>query len=514
MNSNNSNKLIAKNTIYLYIRMFFVLAISLYTTRALLSALGVVDYGIYNVVCGFVSMFTFMNTSMSNGIQRFYNYELGKNNVDSVNKIYITAVYIQFALVLLVVLLAETIGVWYLYNKMVIPMERFNAAQWIFHLSVLSFAIVIMQVPYSAAVMAHEKMNFYAIVSIIDALLKLIFVIVLQYIESDKLIFYGFLMIIINSINFLLNYLYCKFNFTEIKFKILYDKELLKKMLSFSGWNIFGSCAYMIKGQGINVLLNSFFGPVVNAARGVSFQIQSAIQSFSSSIFTSFRPQLIKSYAVNDYERTTKLMFSMSKYTFFLLYLIAVPVIIEVNYILNLWLGDNIPEYTVVFTILVIINMLISNFNAPLTLIIHATGKMKTYQLTTSIILTSILPISWVVLSYSAEPTLVYLIDILIVLINQIVCMFVVRKVFAFSLKQYCVKVLLPSLFVFIALPIIPFSFSLLIDASFIRLCCVCLLSIVSAVIFIYLLGLNNLEREIVKSYLKRLIYKIKKSHV
>lgn len=494
--------------------MFFVLAISLYTTRALLSALGVVDYGIYNVVCGFVSMFTFMNTSMSNGIQRFYNYELGKNNVDSVNKIYITAIYIQFVLVLLIVLLAETIGVWYLYNKMVIPMERFNAAQWIFHLSVLSFAIVIMQVPYSAAVMAHEKMNFYAIVSVIDALLKLIFVMVLQYIKSDKLIFYGFLMVIINSINFLLNYLYCKFNFIEIKFKFLYDKELLKKMLSFSGWNIFGSCAYMIKGQGINVLLNSFFGPVVNAARGVSFQIQSAIQSFSSSIFTSFRPQLIKSYAVNDYERTTKLMFSMSKYTFFLLYLIAVPVIIEVNYILNLWLGDNVPEYTVIFTILVIINMLISNFNAPLTLIIHATGKMRTYQLTTSIILTSILPISWVVLSYGAEPTIVYLIDILIVLINQIVCIFVVRNVFAFSLKQYCVKVLLPSLFVFIALPIIPFSFSLLIDASFIRLCCVCLLSIVSAVIFIYLLGLNNSEREIVKSYLKRLICKIKKSHV
>lgn len=194
--------------------------------------------------------------------------------------------------------------------------------------------------------------------------------------------------------------------------------------------------------------------------------------------------------------------------------MIAVPVIIEVNYILNLWLGDNVPEYTVIFTILVIINMLISNFNAPLTLIIHATGKMRTYQLTTSIILTSILPISWVVLSYGAEPTIVYLIDILIVLINQIVCIFVVRNVFAFSLKQYCVKVLLPSLFVFIALPIIPFSFSLLIDASFIRLCCVCLLSIVSAVIFIYLLGLNNSEREIVKSYLKRLICKIKKSHV
>ena len=510
----NSNRLIAKNTLYLYVRMFLVLAISLYTTRALLSALGITDYGIYNVVCGFVSMFTFMNTSMSNGIQRFYNYELGRNNVDSVRKTYITSVYIQFALVLFVILLAETIGVWYLHNKMVIPMERFSAAQWIFHLSVLSFAIVIMQVPYSAAVMAHEKMNFYAIVSIIDALLKLVFVIVLQYIESDKLIFYGFLMVIINSINFLLNYSYCKYNFKEIKFKFLYDKDLLKKMLSFSGWNIFGSCAYMVKGQGINVLLNSFFGPVVNAARGVSFQIQSAIQSFSSSIFTSFRPQVIKSYAVNDYERATNLMFSMSKYTFFLLYLIAVPVVIEVNYILNLWLGDNVPEYTVIFTVLVIVNMLVSNFNAPLTLIIHATGKMRVYQLTTSIIVTSILPISWVVLSLKAEPTLVYIIDILVVFINQIVCMFVVKKVFSFSLRQYCVKVLLPSLFVFIALPVVPFAVSFLMEASFIRLCCICLLSVISAVITIYFLGLNGGEREIVRLYSKRLISKIRKNYV
>ena len=508
MNFDISNKLIAKITIYLYIRMFFVLAISLYTTRALLAALGVVDYGIYNVVCGFVSMFNFMNASMANGIQRFYNFELGKNNIEHVKKVYITAVYIQFLLSILIVILTETIGVWYLQNKMVIPLERYDAAEWIFHLSVLSSAIVIMQVPYSAAVMAHEKMNFYALISILDAIFKLIFVILLQYISIDKLIFYGFLMIVTNSINFILYYLYCKHNFTEIKFKFIYDLNLLRKMLSFSGWNIFGTCAYMIKGQGINVLLNSFFGPAVNAARGVSFQIQGAIQNFSSSIFTSFRPQLVKSYASNDYDRTTSLMFSMSKYTFFLLYMIAVPVIIEIEYILNLWLDANIPKYTAVFTILVIINMLISNFNAPLTLVIHATGKMKAYQIATSIIITSILPTSWLVLAYGgiSDPVIVFIIDIFTVLINQIICMLIVKRVFSFSLKRYCIKVIVPSLLVFLSLPIIPFLIFSFMEMSFFRLCCVCISSILFGVIFIYLLGLDKTEKEIVTSLIKKIL--------
>lgn len=497
----NDNR-IAKNTIFLYIRMFLVLGISLYTTRILLIELGVEDFGIYNVVCGFVSMFTFMNTSMSNGIQRFYNFELGRNGEEAIQKVYITAIFIQFIMAGIILLLTETIGLWYLYHKMVIPLERFTAALWVFQFSVFSFVFLILQVPYSSAVMAYEKMNYYAFISIIDAFLKLGLVIILKYVNCDKLIFYGSFLFIINVFNFMCYYIYCKRNFRLIKFEFKYYKDFFKSMLSFSGWNMWGACAYMVKGQGVNLLLNMFFGPVVNAARGVSFQIMNAVQSFTTSIFTAFRPQLVQSYAIGDFKRTKNMMFTMSKFTYYLLYTIALPLMLEINYILKLWLGDNIPDYSVSFTVLVIISMLISNFNTPLSLLIHATGRMRTYQLVTSCVIMSILPISWLFLKMEFQPLTVYWIDLGIVIINQIVCLFVVKKVFPYSIREYCQKVIFPSFIVSIMVLIIPFILWMLLDESFKRFCIVCIVCIISSIIFIYYLGISKAEKIIVKNIL------------
>ena len=314
--NSTSNKRIAKNTIFLYIRMFFVLVVSLFTTRIVLQALGVIDYGIYNVVAGFVSMFAFLNTSMSNGIQRFYNFQMGCNDKGNITKVYNTALQIQALIALILLILLETFGLWYINYQMIIPADRLNAAQWIFQFSVLSLIIIVIQVPYSAAIMAHEKMQFYSYISIVEVIAKLAIAYLLLTVKYDKLVIYGLLSLIVTIIIFTVNFVYAKIKFRDLKFKLFWDKDYLKPMLSFSGWNIFGSFAYLLKGQGLNLLLNAFFGPIVNAARGISNMVMNAIQGFQSNIVIAFRPQIVQSYAAQDINRVTNLFYSLSKISF------------------------------------------------------------------------------------------------------------------------------------------------------------------------------------------------------
>ena len=295
MSNSENNKRIAKNTILLSLRMGFVLFLGFYSTRVTLSALGVDDFGIYNVVGGFVSMFVFLNTSMSNGIQRFFNFELGRNGIEGARKVYVTSLVIQFLLLIIILLLTETLGLWYLHNKMVIPVDRFESAQWVFQFSVLSFVLVIMQVPFNAAIMAHERMNYYAFIGILDAILKLIIVLLIPYADCDLLILYSALIAGVSLLNFILAYTYAKKNFEEIGIKPLFEKDLFKSMLSFSGWNIFGTFSNMMREQGLNMILNLFFGPVVNAARGVAYQVTSGLQGFVVNISTAIGAQIDQS---------------------------------------------------------------------------------------------------------------------------------------------------------------------------------------------------------------------------
>lgn len=345
------NKRIAKNTLFLYLRMGLVLVVSLFSTRVVLQALDIEDYGINNVVSGFVTMFAFLNTSMSNGVQRFYNFSLGRKNGYSIKDVYNTALQIQAILAVTLLVPLETFGMWYIHTQMVIPIDRFAAAQWVFQFSVLSLVLLVLQIPYSAAIMAYEKMDYYAYLSIFDVLAKLGIAYIIKYTTFDKLILYGALNMLVSLICFFLYYGYAKSHFQDLKSDFIIRKQLFKPMLYFSGWNGFGSFAYMIKSQGLNMLLNVFFGPVVNAARGVSNMAMSAIQGFQSNIVIAFRPQLIQSYATGDNERVLKLFYNLSKVSFILLAMLSIPVIIEIEYILHLWLGDTIPDYTDSYTV-------------------------------------------------------------------------------------------------------------------------------------------------------------------
>lgn len=496
-NTTSANKRIAKNSLFLTIRMVIVLAITLYTTRIVLKVLGVEDYGIYNVVCGFVSMFAFVNTSMSNGIQRFYNFEYGKNGEEGANKVYCTAVMIQIVMAIIILLLTECVGLWYLHHKMVIPVNRIVAAEWIFQFSLLSFLFVIMQAPYTAAVMAHERMDFYALVNVFDAILKLGIVFLLPYMSIDQLVLYGILMAGISVINFAVYFLYCKRNFTEIRLRNFFSRELFTSMLSFSGWNLFGSFSSVMKEQGINLVLNFFFGPVVNAARGVAAQVNSGMQSFVTNITIPVRPQVIQSYACGDLARSMSLTYSISKLSCCFLLMIAIPASLEIDYILSIWLGNNVPAHASLFTIIILGTLIINNLNSATSGIVHATGIMKDYQLWGSLVSISSVPIAYLLLTYYKIPELALISVLVCAMLGHSVCLFVVRNLVGLSLKDYFRKVVLPILLVFFLSLVLTWFVQMSFTKGFLRFCVVLFAGILSVSIFMYFLAFDIRERKL-----------------
>ena len=495
-----NNKRIARNTAFLYLRMAFVLIVSIYTTRVILKTLGVEDFGINNVVTGFVALFGFLSQTLSSAIQRFYNFDLGKNQGKNLKDVYITSLTVQLLLSFIILLLGETVGLWYINRVMVLSPERLEAANRLYQFAVISFVVGILTVPYRAAINAFERMDFFAVVSVVDVLLKLGIVIALPWIPCDKLSMYGFLLLCVMVFDLAVYYFYCKVQLDFIHFAFKPNKQLLNSILSFSGWNVVGTFAYISREQGTNMLLNFFFGTVVNAARGVSYQVMGAIQGFTSSVNVAFNPQLTQSYAEGNYDRTLKLMFSMSKITFFLFYVMCVPIIIEIDYILNLWLGNNVPEQTNIFTILVLINMLISNFNAPVTQLVFANGDNKMYQVCSTITNLSFLPLAFVFLLMGVDAISVFVLLIIFSIINQMVCLWVLsKKIVFFKIRQYCVSVILPSLIVFIVAPLLPYFVSHYLSESFLKFLAIFFLSVMSTMIFSYYLGCNSTERKMIK---------------
>lgn len=483
-----------------------MMLIMLYTTRALLAALGVEDYGVYNVVCGFVSMFAFLNTSMANGTQRFYNYEIGKNGEDGVGKIFSHAVIIQLIMALIIVLVVETFGLWYLYNKMVIPDTRFEAAIWIFQFAMLQLFVVMVTIPYSAAVMAYECMNFYAAVSVIDALLKLCIVFLLPYAPIDTLIYYGTLMSFISVINFILNYAYIKRNFKKIRFKKVWDKQLFSSMLSFSGWNIFGTVSHMMQNQGVNLILNVFWGTIINAANGVAHQVNAAVNSLTAGFVTAVRPQMIKNYASGNIAYLRKMYYSVSKLTFYLVMILAVPLIGEIDVILDIWLGKGkYPEMTSVFCQLTMFMTLCNSYATPTSIIIHATGKMKKFQIVVSSVTLLILPIAYVAAKLGCDAPLIIFLSAIITIAAHITRLILIKEQVGFLIVDYCRKVLLPTWLVLFVTLIVAFSLHSLTPQHFVwsivRMC----MSVLFSGLCIFLLGLDQSEKQLVMSFVKKI---------
>lgn len=501
-----NNKRVAKNTLFLYLRMIIVMGITLYTTRALLAALGVEDYGVYNVVCGFVSMFSFLNTSMANGTQRFYNYEIGKNGESRVSKIFSHAVVIQIVMALVILLVVETFGLWYLYNKMVIPDGRFGAAMWIFQFSMIQLFLVMITVPYSAAVMAYEKMDFYALVSIIDAVLKLVIVLMLPYAPFDTLVYYGALMTLISVLNYVLNWGYSKRKFRNIIFCTEWDKSLFTSMLSFSGWNIFGSVSHMMQSQGVNLILNAFWGTIVNAANGVATQVNSAVNSLTASFVTAVRPQMIKSYASGNIEYLKRMYYSVSKLTFFLVMILAVPLIGEIDIILDVWLGSGkYPEMTALFCQLTIFMTLCNSYATPTSIIIHATGEMKKFQIVVSTVTLMIVPIAYIAAKLGCDASLIIFLSALVTIAAQITRLILIKEQVDFPVGDYCKKVFLPTWSVLFVALIVAFILHSTTPQHFVWSIVRMGLSVLLSFICIYLFGIDRSEKQLVMSFVKKI---------
>lgn len=508
--TSENNKRIAKNSLYMSIRMIVVLFISLYTTRAVLKVLGIEDYGIYNVVCGFVSMFSFLNNSMASATQRYYNYELGKNGEIGVQKVYNASMLIHWLLAVIIILFTEIGGLWYLENKLVVPETRMSAAFWIFQFSVVSMFLNIVNVPYISAIMAYERMNYYAYIGIIDAVLKLLIVFALYLSDGDRLILYGFLFLAITVFDYFAYRMYAKKQFKNLRLSLLPRKAFFKEMLEFAGWNLFGSFAYMMRDQGINLLLNAFFGPIVNAARGVANQVNGALQGFTSNILTPARPQIVQSYAKGEYDRSFHLMNGVSKLSCIVFLLMSLPVSLLISPILNMWLGGNVPEHTSSFVIIMLITNTWGSLVAPISAIVHATGKMKFYQTISSASNLMSVPLAYVFLCIDSVPEFVFYALLITMFTNHIAGLISLKRLTSFSIKRYIQNVVLPLACVIVlsvVTTIIPYYF---ISNLVLKFLVVIVVSVLAVISYSYIICFDQKEKMLINQFVNKFITRIK----
>lgn len=475
--------------------MFFMMGIALYTSRVVLNTLGVEDYGIYNVVGGLVSMFGLLNGSMSSATQRYITFELGKGNVESLRKVFSISLQIHALIAVLTVLLIESVGLWFLYNKMTILPERMTAAFWVLQASAITFVFSIMSVPYNADIVAHERMSAFAYISILEAVLKLGIVFILVAFPFDKLIVYAILLAVVQLSIQLCYMLYCRKHFEESKYLHVKDWQMFREMTSFAGWNMFGGLSSISFNQGISMLLNVFFGPVVNAARAVATQVQAAIQMFITNFQMALNPQIVKTYAKGEFEAMHTLMYRSSRFSFFLMYLISLPVLLEAPLILQLWL-KTVPDNTVIFLRIIICITLLYTIINPILVANNATGKVRTYYIVCGCMMISILPISYVVLRMGFPAYSVFVVHFVVEFITQIVRLFMVRGRLQLPIRKYVKNVYLPIIWVITASTIIPLGVYCSVQGEAFRFIAVCITSVLSVGICSFLIGLSKSERD------------------
>ena len=492
-----NNRRIAKNTLLLYVRMIILMLVSLYTSRILLDQLGVEDYGIYNVVGGVVAMFSFLNSAMSSATQRYLTFELGSGNLEQLKKVFITSVNIHALISVIVIVLSETIGLWFLYNKLIIPPDRMNVAFWVFQFSILSTVIMFISVPYNAAIIAHEKMSAFAYVSIFEAVLKLLIVYLLMISNGDKLLIYSFLILCVQILIRLIYGLYCRKNFEEAQYHLIFDKKQFREMLGFSSWNLFGNMAAVAFTQGVNILLNMFFGPVINAARGVAVQLQSAVSQFSSNFQTALNPQITKSYAAKDYKYIHSLIYRSSRFTFILLYCISLPAFLETDMLLGLWL-KNVPQYSDIFLRIMLCITIIDAVANPLMISAQATGNVKRYQSIVGSVLLMILPISYIVLKLGGNPQSVFIVHFVICIITFIVRLYIIKPMIGLDVREYFYSVILRCIVVALTGSALPIAVAYFLDKSILSSMFVCSIAFISALTVSFVFGMTTGEKIVV----------------
>lgn len=491
----------AKNAGMLYFRMLLTMAVALYTSRVILQTLGVEDFGIYNVVAGFVTMLGFLNSAMSSATQRFLAFELGKPGDKDLPGIFSMSMNIHILIALFVLILGETLGIWFVRTQLTIPIDRIFAAEWVFHLALLSFMVSIISVPYNALIIANEKMSIFALVSIIDVMLKLLIVFMLSWFGMDKLILYAILTLAVVFTIFMIYRGYCKVKFVESRFRLYWDKKLFHIMLSYTGWNLWGNIAAIMSGQGVNVMLNIFFGPAVNAARAIAMQVSGALNSFVQNLQVAINPQIIKSYAAEDMAYMHQLVCYSAKYNFFVLLLLAVPVLINTEIVLNVWLGT-VPEYTVIFVQLIIINILVDSVSRPLMTSAQATGKIKLYQMVVGGLLLLNLPISYIVLKIGSKPYSVIYISIVLSVFALILRLAILNRLISLPMTTFYKEVIVRGILVLIAIGLLcyfSYNFFLRSLGFWLESVLICLYSLIAIAIF----GFDKTERTFIFSKIK-----------
>lgn len=472
-----------------------MMAISIYTARVILDVLGVEDYGIYNVVGGVVAMLGFMNASMSGCTQRFISYALGEGNQEKLKATFSTALFIHIIIGIVVVLIAETIGLWFVCQKLVIPEERMSAALWTYHFAIASAFISIISVPYNADIIAHEKMSAFAFIAIYDAIAKLLIVFLLTAIPFDHLKTYALLLFIVQLSDRAIYGYYCQRNFNETHVHWVWDKELFKEMISFSGWDLYGNMSVTVRTQGVNMLLNMFFGPALNAASGIATSVQNVIMGFASNIVTAIRPQVVKSYANKDYQRMNFLLQKGALFTFLLLMMLTSPLIIEIDYVLSIWLVE-VPEYAGILCQLTLIFNLFADLSVIVMCGIHATGKIKKSSIINGTLYLAVLPITYVAYKFQyLSPELPFIINVFAVIIGMSLNVYYLYTFCnAFNYKKFYSTIILKCIVSFIISLIVLYSLTLLMEDGIFRLILVCAASVALTGCFVLLL-LNKEER-------------------
>ena len=482
--------------------MLISMFIGFFTSRILLNQLGVVDFGVYNVVGSIIVLLGFLNSTLSLSTQRFINFELGNNNYSKLQKVYSSSILIHCGLALVVLILAETVGLWFLNNQMNIPEDRMVAANYVYQFSIFSAMLSLTMIPHTATIIAHEHMSQYATIGIIDVFLRFSVACLLLFIESDKLIVYALAMFLVVLVNYLTYYIYCKKKFPECSFVFSKDRQLYREMLSFSGWSIFSSISMILNGQVVSIILNIFFGPVVNAARGVSSQVNGAIGGFVQNFQIAVNPRIIQTYAANELYAFYKLVNQSAKFSFFLLLILVVPVWVNIDNILQLWLGT-VPEHTADFCRIVFISSLINTFSLPLATAANATGNIKIFQLACGVFELCNIPFSYLLLKLGNPPVAVYFVQLSITITTLFVRLMVLRKLVNLNVLQFLNKIIARCLLVALL------SFSTIMLTTFFNTESVLGLSISVVwalsltVLFIILIGLNREEKTIAINQIK-----------
>lgn len=496
LDNSSNNKRIAKNTLLLYMRMLFMMAVSLYTSRVILNTLGVVDYGINNVVGGVIAMLGFLTGSLGAASSRYITYDLGKGDMTMMKKTFGNILSIHFILAAIVLMVGETLGLWFMSTQLQIPPERETAAMWVYQFSIFSSVLAVISVPYNATIIAHEKMSAFAYISIADAVLKLLIVYLLVIIPYDKLIVYAILFFCIQAFDRVVYGIYCSRHFDETRTKPKYDSKLFKEIFAFAGWTMNGNLAVMGYTQGLNILLNMFFGPAVNAARGIAVQVQSVCQQFCSNFQMALNPQLTKSYAQGNLDNMHCLLVKSSKFSFYILYFIVLPLMFEAELVLKLWLGI-VPAHTVNFLRLILIVGLLYTLSNPIIVSVHATGRLKKFQMIEGTMLLMIVPIAYLLLKFiSIPPEYVFMVHIFVELMTQYARLRIVLPMIGMKFNLYCRQVIVPIAIVAVLTPVIPYIVYVSLSNGWVQFFAVCIVCVACTSVMVYTLGCTASERK------------------